>query len=52
LVTFDRVVRIINGSVSGINLLVNELLVVYNALSSPFYGKKVHVNYFHKMLGH
>jgi hypothetical protein len=41
-----------NDSVSGIKLLVNESYVVYNTLSGTFYGNKVYINEFHKILGH
>jgi hypothetical protein len=51
-VTYDRVMRITNGSLSGVKLLVNESPVVYSTLSGTFYGKKVAINEFHKMLGH
>jgi hypothetical protein len=51
-VTFDRVTRRTNDSVSGIVLLVNESSVVNQTNSGNFYGKKVHMNEFHKILGH
>jgi hypothetical protein len=51
LVTLDRVMRTTNGSVSGVTLLVNESPVVYNTISGIFYGKKVDINEFHKILG-
>jgi hypothetical protein len=44
--------RTTNGSVSGIKLLVNEPPVFYNTLIDTFYGKKVYINEFHKILGH
>jgi hypothetical protein len=44
--------RTTNGSVSAIKLIMNESPVVYDTLSSPFYGNKVDTNEFHKILGH
>jgi hypothetical protein len=52
LVIFDRVMTTKNDSVSKIKVLMNESHVVHNTISSPFYGKKVEINEFHKMLGH
>jgi hypothetical protein len=50
LVSFDRVMRSKNASVSGIKLLVNDSPVVYNILRSTFHGKKIKINEFHKIL--
>jgi hypothetical protein len=46
-VTFHRVMRTINGSISGIKLSVNDLPVVCNTLIGPFYGKKNGITEFH-----
>jgi hypothetical protein len=40
LVTFDRVMRTKNVSVSGIKLLMNESLVFFNILSGSLYASK------------
>jgi hypothetical protein len=41
-----------NDFVSWIKFLVNESHVVCNTRSGPFYGEKVDINEFHKILGH
>jgi hypothetical protein len=51
-VTFDRVLRTANGSVSGIKLSVDESPVAYNTISNFRHGKSINTNDFHKMLGH
>jgi hypothetical protein len=51
-VTIDRVMSTTYGSVSGIKSFVNALPVVHNTLNSTFYGKKVDLSEFHKILGH
>jgi hypothetical protein len=51
-VTFDRVLRTANGSVSGIKLSINESPVAYNTISNFRPGKSININDFHKMLGH
>jgi hypothetical protein len=33
-------------------MLVNDSSVVYNTLSGTFYGKKVEINQFHKLMEH
>jgi hypothetical protein len=52
ILTFDRVIRTINGSVSGIKLSVYESPVACNSISGSISGKKIDINEFHKMLGH
>jgi hypothetical protein len=51
-VTFDRVLRTANGSVSGIKLSIDESPVAYNTISNFRPGKSININDFHKMLGH
>ena len=51
-VTFDRVIRTTNGSVSGIIQSVNESPVVYNIIRCLFSEHKIIRSEFHKMLGH
>jgi hypothetical protein len=51
-IDFDSVIRTTNGSVAGIKFLVNESPDIYSSLSYPFYGKRVKIKEFHKMLGH
>jgi hypothetical protein len=49
---FYRVMKTINGSISRNKLLLNETTVVYNTVSSSFYGKKIDINESHKILGY
>jgi len=51
-VTFDRVLRTANGSVSGIKLSIDKSPVAYNTISNFRPAKSININDFHKMLGH
>jgi hypothetical protein len=51
-ITFDRVIRTTNGSVSGIKLSVDESPVACNTINGSISGMKIDINQFHKLLGH
>jgi hypothetical protein len=51
-VTFDQMIRTINGSVSRIKLAIIKSPVAFNALTPRTSGKSININNFHKMLGH
>jgi hypothetical protein len=50
-VTFDRVLRTANDSVSGIKLSIDESPVAYKTISNFCPVKSINMNDFHKMLG-
>jgi hypothetical protein len=51
-VTFDRVIKTVNGSISGIKITTYDLSVAYIAKGSLTAIKKLDVNKFHEMIGH
>jgi hypothetical protein len=51
-VTFDRVIKTVNGSISGIKMTKYDLSVAYIANDSLTATKEIDVNKFHEMIGH
>jgi hypothetical protein len=51
-VTFDRVIKTVNGSISGIKMTTYDPSVAYLAKCSPTAIKEIDVNKFHEMFGH
>ena len=51
-VTFDRLIRTTNGSVSAIKMSINTPPVAYSATKSSITSKGIKINTFHEMLGH
>jgi hypothetical protein len=51
-ITFDRVIKTVNGSISGINMTAYDPSVAYLAKGSLTAIKKFDVNKFHEMIGH
>jgi hypothetical protein len=48
-VTFDRIIKAVNGSISGIKLTTYDPSVSKGSLTSI---KEIYVNKFHEMIGH
>jgi hypothetical protein len=51
-VTFDRVIKTVNGSISGINMTTFDPSVAYTAKGILTTIKEIDVNKFHEMIGH
>jgi hypothetical protein len=51
-VTFDRVIKTINGFISGIKMTTHDPSVAYLAKGSPTSIKEIDLNKFHEMIGH
>jgi hypothetical protein len=51
-VTFDRVIKKVNGSISGIKMTIYDPSVAYLAKGSLTAIKEINVNKFHEMIGH
>jgi hypothetical protein len=51
-VTFDRVIKTVNGSISGIKMTTYDPSVAYLAKVSLNAIKEIDVNKFHEMIGH
>jgi hypothetical protein len=51
-VTFDRVIKTVNGSISGIKMTTHDHFVAYLANGSLTAIKEIDVNKFHEMIGH
>jgi hypothetical protein len=51
-VTFDRVIKIVNGSISGIKMTTHAPSVPYLSKGSLTTIKEIDVNKFHEMIGH
>jgi hypothetical protein len=51
-VTFDRVIKTVNGSISGIKMTTYDPSVAYLAKGSLTAIKEIDVNKFHEMIGH
>jgi hypothetical protein len=51
-VTFDKVIKTVNGSISGIKVTTFDPSVAYCAKGSLTAVKEIDVNKFHEMIGH
>jgi hypothetical protein len=51
-VTFDRVIKTVNGSIYGIKMTTYDPSVAYLAKGSLTAIKEIYVNKFHEMIGH
>jgi hypothetical protein len=51
-VTFDRVIKTVNGLISGIKMTTYDPSVAYIANSNSTTIKEIDVNKFHEMIGH
>jgi hypothetical protein len=51
-VTFDRFIKTVNGSISGIKMTTYDPSVAYLAKGSLTAVKEIDVNKFHEMIGH
>jgi hypothetical protein len=51
-VKYDRVIKTVNGSISGIKMTTHDPSVAYIAKGSLTAIKEVDVNKFHEMIGH
>jgi hypothetical protein len=51
-ITFDRVIKTVNGSISGINMTTYDPSVAYLVKCSLTAMKEIDVNKFHEMIGH
>jgi hypothetical protein len=51
-VTFDRVIKTVNGSISGIKITTYDPSVAYTIKESLTAFKEIDVNKFHEMIGH
>jgi hypothetical protein len=51
-VTFDRVIKTVNGSISGIKMTTNDPSVAYLAKGSLTAIKQIDLNKFDEMVGH
>jgi hypothetical protein len=51
-ITFDRVIKTVNGSISGIKMTTYDPSVAYLAKGSLAAIKEIDVNKFHEMIGH
>jgi hypothetical protein len=51
-VTFDRFIKTVNGSISGIKMITYDPSVAYIAKASLISIKEIYVNMFHEMIRH
>jgi hypothetical protein len=51
-ITFDRIIKSLDGTVSGIKMIYLDSSTAYIAQNQLYSGKSVNVNKFHEMIGH